>query len=408
METQVMVVEEGSGPRRISVFDTTLRDGEQAPGNAMRPDQKLALALAIEALGVNVIETGFPSSSPSDFEATRLISQALTTAEFATLNRAVRDDIRLAAEAGGVENHHMQIMATGSDIHLEHKRGISRADGVKEIVDSFRYARSLGFTKITLGIEDASRGSAELLRPLIDASLEEGATTVALADTTGWMVPSEFGDLVARVRDWVPSSVNVSTHCHDDLGLSLANALAGIEAGADEVQATLAGIGERAGNTPLEELAAVFVYKGQELGITCDLKTEGLYEAFRLLCGSIGLVPPRNKAIFGDNAFATQAGIHQAGMLRHPITYEQIEPHVFGRERAILVGRHSGRNVVRYVCEQVGVQAEEGLLTDVYERYVANRTNGECVSMAELGQIILEMVKREGDDRADAALEARV
>ncbi|MEV4638762.1 pyruvate carboxyltransferase [Actinoplanes sp. NPDC049548] len=374
--------------RRIRVFDTTLRDGEQAPGNAMQPAQKLQLALALEALGVDTVEAGFPSSSPSDFEATQLISQALTTAKMATLNRATREDIEIAAKAGGVENHQIQIMATGSDVHLEHKRGITRAEGIREITESFRYAQSLGFTDITLGLEDASRGSDDLLRPLIEAAAENGLTTIGVADTTGCLVPAEYADLIARIRSWAPPSVIVSTHCHHDFGLSLANALAGVAAGADEVQATLAGIGERAGNTPLEELVAVTTYKSEQLGFTTGVRPEGMYEVFRLLCRTIGLVPPRNKAIFGDNAFATQAGIHQAGMLRNPITYEYAEPERFGRTRAILVGRHSGRAVIRKAMADAGARPDTTVVDELYDEYIAGRTDGTCVELDDLRHVV--------------------
>ncbi len=358
----------------------------------MSPEQKLALALSIEALGVTTVETGFPSSSPSDFAATKLISEALTTAKFATLNRATREDISLAAEAGGVRNHQLQVMATGSDVHLEHKRGMNRTEGIQEIVDSFTFARSLGFTDITLGIEDASRGSDDLLRPLIETALEHGGNTVALADTTGCMVPSEFGDLVARVRGWVPAGRPVSVHCHNDLGLALPNALAAIQAGADEVQTTVAGIGERAGNTPLEELVAVLAYKAAAIGASTRVGTAGMYDVFRLLCQTIGPSAIRHKPIFGDNVFATQAGIHQAGMLRSPITYEYVEPERFGRERAILVGRHSGRNVVRYLLRQLGHEADPGLLEEVYQEYIADRVGGECVELEELRQVLTDRI----------------
>ncbi|MEU9080720.1 LeuA family protein [Kitasatospora sp. NPDC004745] len=382
--------------RRLRVFDSTLRDGEQAPGNAMNPEQKLELALAIEATGVDTIEAGFPSSSPRDFEAARLISGALTTAKVATLNRAVRSDIELAAEAAGT-GHQIQIMATGSDVHLEHKRGLTRAEGLHEIVDSIRFARELGFTDITLGLEDASRGSDDLLRPMIEAGIAEGARTVALADTTGCLLPAEFGAQVARVRSWIPDDVILSTHCHQDLGLSLANALAGVAAGADEVQATIAGIGERAGNTPLEELAAVLLYKGEQLGVTSVLRTEKFYPAYQLLARIIGMSTPRNKAIFGENAFATQAGIHQAGMLRNPVTYEYVEPHSFGRERGILIGRHSGRTVVRNLFDQMGLGAERDLLDEIYDTYIADRADGTCVELGELREIIAGRLRRTAD-----------
>ncbi|MBV9445323.1 MAG: hypothetical protein JO345_05445 [Streptosporangiaceae bacterium] len=381
-----------SEQRRISIFDSTLRDGEQAPGNAMSPEQKLRLALAIEAIGVTTVEAGFPSSSDSDFHATQLISKALTTAKFATLNRATRSDITRAAEAGGVHNHQLQIMATGSDVHLRHKRGISRSEAIGEIADSFPFARSLGFTDITLGLEDASRGTDDLLRPLIDAGLEGGAATVALADTTGCLVPAEMGDLVAKVVSWVPAGITVSVHCHNDLGLALPNALAAIEAGAHEVQTTVAGIGERAGNTAMEELTAVLAYKSGQIGATTSIDTAGLYQVFQLLDAAIGPAAIRHKPIFGDNAFATQAGIHQAGLLRNPVTYEFAEPERFGRQRAILVGRHSGRNVLRYLLEQLGATANGELLDEVYREYVADRVSGDCVEIGVLRQILTDRI----------------
>ncbi|KUM95676.1 pyruvate carboxyltransferase [Streptomyces cellostaticus] len=388
------------GPRRISVFDTTLRDGEQAPGNAMSARQKLEIALALEALGVDVIEAGFPSSSADDFQALRLISDALTTARVSSLTRACRDDIQAAVDAAGVERHHIQVMVTGSDIHLRHKRGITREEGLREAVEALRFARSLGLDDMSLAIEDASRGADDLLRPLIEAGLAEGAGTVVLADTTGHMVPAEFGSLVARVRSWIPDRVTLSVHCHHDMGLSLANALAGIEAGADEVQTTLAGIGERAGNTPLEELAAVLAYKGDRFGATTSIDTTRLYEAFGLLCRTIGLVPPRNKAIFGDNAFATQAGIHQAGILRNPVTYEYVEPERFGRTRSLLVGRHSGRAVIRHLLGELGVPFGDALVESVYQEHVADRSDGTCLSADDLKRLLQELPGL----RADAAL----
>lgn len=357
----------------------------------MRPEQKLEIALAIEALGVDVIETGFPSSSPSDFKATQLIRQSVTSARIATLNRALREDVRLAVDAGGTERHHVQILATGSETHLAYKRGISQAEAQREVIDAIRYAKSLGVQYVTLGIEDASRGSDGLLRPLILESVAAGADTVAVADTTGCLTPVEFGGLIGRIRSWAPSPTIVSTHCHEDLGLSLANALAGIQAGADEVQATLAGIGERAGNTALEELIAVLTYKSEIIGATTTAKTEGLYYAFEVLCRAIGLSAPRNKAIFGVNAFATQAGVHQAGVLRDPITYEYVEPNRFGRQRSILIGRHSGRTVLRYVFKDMGLPVDENLVDRLYECHVANRTNGECVDLDGVRQLIVDM-----------------
>ncbi|GLZ27977.1 hypothetical protein Lesp02_01670 [Lentzea sp. NBRC 105346] len=369
-------------PRRISFFDATLRDGEQAPGNAMSPEQKVDIALKMEALGVDVIEAGFPGSSPADFKATRLIAETLTRIRFATFNRASVHDVRLSMEAVGVRpNHQIQICGTGSDVHLVHKRGITRAEAIAEVDESLRLAAELGAEDISFGVEDASRGEYDFIHALVDTALEAGARTIILADTTGCATPQEYGDLCAAVRSWIPDDVVLSTHCHDDLGLALANAIAGIQAGADEVQVTLGGIGERAGNTPLEELAAVLSYKSDWLGATTSLRTEGLYDAYRLLSDCISLPEIRNKAIVGRNSFATEAGIHQAGMLRNPVTYEYIEPERFGRERELVVGRHSGRAILRHV---LGGDADEVLVNRLYEEHIANREHGGFESLEML------------------------
>jgi 2-isopropylmalate synthase len=373
--------------RQITVFDSTLRDGEQAPGNAMSPDHKVALALALEEVGVDVIEAGFPSSSPEDFKAVQQVAQALSTARLSTLNRAVPADIEAAAEAGGVDRHQIQIMATGSDFHLRHKRGISRRQGIDEVVASVALARELGFQDISLGVEDASRGTDELLRPLMEQAVAAGVSTVVLADTTGRMLPTEFGALVRRVRTWTPPQVALSTHCHDDLGLALANALAGLAAGAQAVQTTVGGIGERAGNTALEELAAVLHYKGEQLGLACGVRTDGLFTAFEQLRQAIGMPWPRNKAIVGEYVFSTAAGIHQAGLIREPATYEYVEADRFGRHRQILIGRHSGRAVLRHLVEQAGFAPEPELVTALYERHVAGGRR-EVTTIEQLAAVV--------------------
>ena len=374
-----MIAPDNGARRRISIFDATLRDGEQAPGNGMTPEQKVKLALEFEAYGADIVEAGFPGSSPTDHIATRMIAQALTTARFATFNRCSRDDVRLSMEAAGdAPNHQIQICGTGSDLHLEHKRGITRDEAVWEVGDALGYAAELGATDISFGIEDASRGDLDLIHRLVDAALEAGAKTIILADTTGYATPQEFGDLNARVRSWIEPEIVLSAHCHDDLGLSLANALAAIEAGANEVQSTLGGIGERAGNTALEELVAVLACKGDRMGLSTAVRTESLYAAYRTLAETIALPTPRNKAVFGTNAFATQAGIHQAGILRNPATYEFIDPYRFGRKRSLVIGRHSGRAILRLLLEQLDVPADAELVDALYEEHIASRPDSEC------------------------------
>jgi 2-isopropylmalate synthase len=366
------------------VFDTTLRDGEQAPGNGMGPEAKLELGLLIESLGVDTIETGFPASSPSDFKATRLLAQQLTRARFATFVRANRADVDAAIEAGGVHNHQIQVLATGSDIHLRHKRGISRAEGIREVRDTLAHARELGATDLKVAIEDATRGTPDLLEKLVSEVLDAGATTIGLGDTCGCLLPDEYAELVAMVRTWAPRPVVLATHCHNDLGVALANALAGLRAGADEVEATLAGIGERAGNTSLEEIVAAITYKGERTGLWTDVRPDLMYAVYQRLAEMIGMNTPRNKAIFGENAFATQAGIHQAGILRKPETYEYLEPERFGRHRELLVGRHSGRAILRYLLGRMKVEPTDELVESLYEELISTRADGSCEDLETL------------------------
>ncbi|OON75390.1 LeuA family protein [Streptomyces tsukubensis] len=384
-----------SDSRRISIFDTTLRDGEQAPANALNPPQKLEMALRIEALGADWVEAGFPASSPSEFEATRLISRSLTTARFTTFCRAVRSDIETAVTAGGTDRHQVQILATGSDMHLRHKRGISRAQAVDEVAESVGHAHALGVESVSVGIEDASRGEDGLLRDIAHGAVEAGATCLVIADTSGCHLPQEYAALITKFRTWLPDSIRISTHCHNDFGLSLANAVAGLEAGADEVQATLGGIGERAGNTPLEELAALLSYKGVVLGLHTDIDVSRMYEAYTVLRGMIGLEEPRNKAIFGTYAFGTAAGIHQQGMLRNPATYEYVEPARFGRGRTLLVGRHSGRAVLRHVLDELRVVVSDEELAELYRTHITERAGGDCEDISVLkDRLARELLER--------------
>lgn len=380
-----MTGKDNSAVRHIAIFDATLRDGEQAPGNAMTPEDKLTYALESEAFGADVIEVGFPGSSPADLDATKRIADALTTARFSTFNRCSRQDIDLSVAAGGIrDNHQIAICGTGSDLHLEYKRGITRTEAVEEGRDAVAYARSLGATDVAFCVEDASRADRDFLKRLICEAVDAGATTIGMADTTGSATPAEYGGLFAAARSWLPREILLSTHCHDDLGLSLANALAGVEAGADEVQATLAGIGERSGNTPLEEIAGVLFVKGAQFGATTSIKVDLLYASFRRLAETISMTTPRNKAIFGANAFATQAGIHQDGILKNPATYEFIDPARFGRERALLVGRHSGRAILRHLLGRIGVDEDASLVDRLYEELIASRPGSECDELGEL------------------------
>jgi 2-isopropylmalate synthase len=382
----------GRRPRTVTVFDTTLRDGEQAPGNGMSASEKRDLALRLETLGVDVVEVGFPASSANDFLAARMVSKALTRATVATFSRCVEADIAKAVDAVGVTRHQVQLLTTASDLHLQRKRGISRDDCLREVAAAVRFAASLGVTDISLGLEDASRGAHDLLRPIMECGIESGATTIVVADTSGCQLPAEFAGLVAATRSWIADSATLSVHCHNDMGLALANTLAAIQAGADQVQTTLGGVGERSGNTALEELAAALTYKGEQLGVSSRIDTKGLYQAYLTLTSSMRLERVRNKAIVGANAFATSAGIHQDGLLQEPKTYEYLDPAMFGRERELLIGRHSGRAVLRYVLDQQRMAVTDGQLNELYEDLISNRIDDEIETLDEFGARVLSNV----------------
>ncbi|MEW2164753.1 pyruvate carboxyltransferase [Streptomyces sp. NPDC007084] len=371
-------------PRRIGIFDTTLRDGEQAPGNAMSAADKLELALRLEAVNVDVIEAGFPASSPSDFEATRMVSDALTRAQVSTLARARRDDVETAVQAAGSRRHVLQILGTGSDVHLRHKLGITRQQAIDDAVDAAKFATSLGVETVSVGIEDATRGDVDYLRQLTERVAEAGARYIPVADTSGCATPEEFGELIAKIRTWAPAPVRIGLHCHNDFGLATANAIAGLQAGADDVQVTVGGIGERAGNTALEEICALLAYKSDQLGLFTDVDVTAIFAVYNRLREIIRLEEPRNKAIFGKYAFGTAAGIHQAGMLRNPATYEYVEPARFGRERTLLISRHSGRAVLRHLLAELGLPVDTDTVDEIYRVYIAERVESDCEDLSVL------------------------
>lgn len=375
--------------RYVSFLDTTLRDGEQAPGNAMAPEQKLNLALMLEDAGVDFIETGFPASSPADFVATQMISAQLSRASFATFSRALEKDVSLAIDAGGTSDRHLvMLVATGSDLHLKNKRNITREQGLAETVAAVTYAKRRGVKNIAIGIEDASRASYDYMEALSRAGVHAGANQVILADTTGFATPPLFHELVRHVRGWVGPSIKVSAHCHNDLGLAVANAIAGIDAGADEIQATLGGIGERAGNTSLEQVAAFLHYKGQEHGVRTNVRLDKLYDAYIALRSAIGLEEPRTQPLFGKYAFSTAAGIHQQGILNDPDTYEYIKPADVGRERQLLVARHSGRSVIRHLLQELKLTLADGEINRLYEKFISTKSARACEDMSTLKEQI--------------------
>ncbi len=336
------------GERALRVFDTTLRDGEQAPGNSMRTAEKIEVALLLEDLGVNTIEAGFPASSPLDAAAAREIARRVRRATVCCFARCNPADIDAALTAlDGAAAPQIELAAVGSDIHLQHKRRITRQEAVRELAQGVEYARGRGVPDVLIGLEDGSRGAPDYLRALVRAGIEAGGTMVVLADTIGRCLPEDMHQLVTQVKAW-SGDVPVAVHCHDDLGLAVANTLAAVKAGADEVQVTLCGIGERAGNASFEEVVAAVDARRDALGRTTTIDLRRIPQACGRLLDIISERLPRAKAVIGANAFATEAGIHQQGILRDPSTYELLDPERFGRSRRLVIGRHSGRNIIRY------------------------------------------------------------
>jgi 2-isopropylmalate synthase len=381
--------------RNLSIYDTTLRDGEQAPGNAMTVPQKVEVAMQLERLGVDVVETGFPAASANDFEATRRLSAVITRAMLCAFARATRHDIKLAMNAVGSARHfQIEILTTASDIHLERKRLISRDEALRECEDAVGYARRIGFEEIVVAPEDATRADRAFLHRMVDVAIAAGATMIGIPDTVGACLPDEYGDLIAQVKSWAGDGVRVAVHTHNDLGLATANALAGILAGADECQVTLCGIGERAGNAPLEEVIAAVVSRPDVFGRFVNVDTTRIVESCRLLAATVQLPVPRSKAIIGRNAFATAAGIHQAGILKDPRTYEFLDPATFGATREIVLDRHSGRAALRSRLQTLGADLSEPAISLVYDALVSSES-ATIVSDDDLRALIDGVLREE-------------
>ncbi len=368
-----------STQRALSIFDTTLRDGEQAPGNAMTVPQKIRIARELDELGVNVIEVGFPAASETDLQAAIALASSIRHAKICVFARANAHDIDLAFQAiRGAERHQIEIMTTVSDIHLEHKRKMTRSEALDETRRAIAHASRLGIEDICVGPEDASRADPAFLRLMIQAALDTGATMVVLPDTVGACVPSDFYDLVAGVRRWVGDRVRISVHAHNDLGLAAANTLAGIEAGADECQVTLCGIGERAGNAALEEVVAALACRPDRFGRSLTIDTTRISGACQVLIDTLALPMARSKPVIGANAFATAAGIHQSGLIKNRATYEFIRPELFGRKRELVITRHSGRQALQTRLSELGLNVTGDVLQRLYQHIITQESVAVC------------------------------
>jgi 2-isopropylmalate synthase len=358
---------------RITVFDTTLRDGEQSPGCSMNHQEKLRLAHQLDRLGVDVIEAGFPISSEGDFEAVRAIAAVIRRPIIAGLARASRPDIQRAWDALKDAAHpRIHVFLATSDIHLQYKLRLTRDQCLAAARDSVRFAKSL-CNDVEFSPEDATRTDVDFLCRVLDTVVEAGATTLNIPDTVGYSMPSEFGELIKTIRQRVKGieKVTISAHCHNDLGLAVANALAAIEAGARQVECTINGIGERAGNASLEEIVMAMRVRPDRYPYETGIAAEQLFSASQMLSEITGVPVQPNKAITGRNAFAHEAGIHQDGVLKNPLTYEIMTPQSVGvPDSKLVLGKHSGRHALGIRCGQLGYQFDRHALDDVYRRFV--------------------------------------
>jgi 2-isopropylmalate synthase len=376
---------------RIIIFDTTLRDGEQAPGFSMDVPSKLTLARVLDALGVDIIEAGFPIASPADSEATKQVAREIRRPIIAALARCRPLDIEEAARAlEPAERKRIHTFLATSDLHLECKLRITRETCLQAAVDAVRLARQ--FTDdVEFSAEDATRSDRDFLCRVVESVIDAGATTVNLPDTVGYAVPDEIRAFFLEIRRRVPNSDKAifSTHCHDDLGLAVANSLAAIEGGVRQVECTINGIGERAGNASLEEIVMALRVRADHLPYDSAIVSEHLFEASQLLSQLTNEPVQSNKAIVGRNAFAHEAGIHQDGMLKDRRTYEIMRPQDVGRSTEQLVlGRHSGRHAVQKRAEQLNLSLTPDELAQVYHAVVTMGEHKKAIADNDLMRMV--------------------
>ena len=357
---------------RLLFFDTTLRDGEQSPGCTMHGDEKLRMAQQLAALGIDILEAGFPIASTGDFESVRAIAREVRGPRVAALARAKREDIETAARAvESAASNRIHTFLSSSDIHLEHQMRISRAQAIDQAAEAVRLSRSL-VDDVEFSPMDATRTDPEFLVQMVTAAVEAGATTINIPDTVGFSTPEEYAAIFSLLKRRVPGSERIifSTHCHDDLGLAVANTLAGVGAGARQVECTLNGIGERAGNAALEEIAAAVMVRRDRFPFASGIVMSQLYPTSQLLSEIVGFSCAPNKAVVGANAFAHESGIHQHGVLSNPLTYEIMTPASVGVPATnIVLGKHSGRRALEHRLQALGHTLSRAELDALYQRF---------------------------------------
>jgi 2-isopropylmalate synthase len=381
---------------RVYIFDTTLRDGEQSPGCSMTVPEKIRIAGKLVELGVDILEAGFPIASEGDFEAVDAVSREFPWAQIAALARACPLDIERAAQSlRHARRPRIHTFIATSDIHLKYKLRRSRAQVLEEACAAVALARNYT-DDVEFSAEDATRTDINYLEQVCQEVVEAGARTVNLPDTVGYSVPEEYADLIARMVRLLGDRATVSVHCHDDLGLAVANSLAAVEAGARQVECTINGIGERAGNAALEEVVMAFKTRHDRLPFETKINTEKLFSASQTLAQTITFGPQPNKAIVGENAFAHEAGIHQDGYLKEKSTYEIMDPASVGvPESRIVLGKHSGRHALKKRAEDLGFHLTGEQLNEVYHQFTMIADNKKGLRNDEIAVLVQQVINRD-------------
>ena len=381
----------------VKIFDTTLRDGEQSPGASMNVEEKVLIAKQLARLGVDIIEAGFAISSPGDFEAVRRISHEIEGPIVCSLARAKSEDIDKAWEAlKGALKPRIHTFISTSDIHLKYQFKMTKEEAKKRAIEMVKRARSY-VDDVEFSPMDASRSDRDYLYEVIEAVIDVGATTVNIPDTVGYAIPSEFGALIKGIKDNV-RNINkaiISVHCHNDLGLAVANSLAAVMHGARQVECTINGIGERAGNASLEEIVMICRTRKDILNLDTKIVSEQIYPTSRLISSITGIMVQPNKAIVGDNAFAHESGIHQDGLLKEKSTYEIMRPESIGLAQSTLVmGKHSGRHAFKTRLKELGYELSDENLNKAFERFKTLADQKKEVFDEDIEAIVADEVLR--------------
>jgi 2-isopropylmalate synthase len=381
----------------VRIFDTTLRDGEQSPGFSMNTAEKIRMARQLAKLGVDTIEAGFPISSRGDLEAVQAVAREVRDVPIAALARAKKSDIDAAVEAlAPAASSRLHVFLATSDLHLQVKLHMTREQALEAIGSMIGYGRQ-HVAEVEFSAEDAGRTEIGYLCQVCKTAVDAGATILNLPDTVGYAVPEEYGEMFRRVREFLgdQQGITLSAHCHDDLGLAVANSLAAVRAGVRQIECTVNGIGERAGNAALEEIAVALAVRKDSFGVTTNIKLDQLFPASRLLTEVTGAVVAPNKAVVGANAFAHEAGIHQDGIIKNPLTYEIISPETVGvPSRSLVMGKHSGRNALRSNLHDLGFAPSDAELAEIYRRVTALADESKSVRPRDILGIAHEVMRR--------------